>query len=1177
MKRTYVLTLIAVFLTVGLFTGCDESSNPGTSGGQNPGGVSEVELRFSQSLLNGVDEEQLSMTITAVARDLYSNGVAGASMQFGIIAPESYKGTIATASGDAVTDQNGQITAEYTVVLQESADVIIFAESGQVRTEKTLQLLVRNEVGRLTIQLERNILTVAPDASEPTMVTATLSDTSGSAIPGVEVAFSTRPATRGFVDAASATTDNSGRAIVNFRSIANEYGNCEIIASVGETEAIQVIEIRQVSGPTDVSAHADPDLMRPAEGQNATSIITAVVTDEAGVGVPNTYILFELVGMNDGAGPIFGSLTNIDTTRTDLNGQISTTFNTRGGVGQQFAKVTVLPTHEDPPPEEGSAGPANENIYLKVGDKSFGSDEELSALVLLTVDALEDEPASMDITPSIDFMNLPPDSSGQSTIGVIVRDSRRNGIQGLTIDYSADKGTLSQATATDTNGVSTAIFTILPRIDLPDIEEQTAVTITASIPGTGWSASTEITILPTSSDVGSLSIETDRGFIWADGPGLSMAEITVILKDADGQSLSGKEIVFTSNFPNSVIQSPVLTDSSGRATSFFDDNRVPSFNSDTGLPDSVVITAKFTPDGLNSFLKVMIREQNPVNRIDLFASARQLTANSGDSSAVRATCFLADGSPAPAGTRVIFDTDNGSFTDPVSFVAGNAGQAFSYYLAGVIVGTARLTAMYQELQDTVISNVVEIDLISGPPSFVTVSPNPQELITSDPASVSVVTATVTDTSGNPVRQGTYVTFASSLGTITPSSITDEFGDATALLRPGVESGIAEVTVTCQAVVGIATVTFIAGTPNSIALDADPLNIQVRNGGGVTTSTLRATVRDPNGNLIEAPTTVVFELINEVEPPEGCTIGADGQIFMSRTSNGVAVATLNSGTRIGGKLIRAYTWRDSLANPDDIVEVISSRVSVTSGPPFELDIDVNNEGEDAGGGAWVIEVSARIWDEYRNPVANLIPVVFSISLQNANIAAGYTGNVGRTGEAVDGLAYSDLVYNSINTFEDLEITAVVQTEFGEITGSRPHILPLQEGVLELNVDPANWMFEGGRENAEIRCWVELKDGHGITINNGPILFTANRAAFGWLDLDAQMHMYYPEAVRKITGIRNELTDEMPGQATVFLVAEEPDIFLDPFTLEVTVQVNATVEGYDDVSADPDFIFFTRHAN
>ncbi len=1175
MKRTYVLlTLLVVILSAGLFTGCDDSS-PGVTGGGNPGGVAEIELRFSQQIINGVADEQVSINITAVARDIYNNGVANATIQFGLVTPDKTPGTISTLDGVTTTDANGQLAATFSAVLQESGEITVFAESGQTRAEKKLQVLVRNDVGTLSLQLERSILTVAPDQTKPTVVTATLVDEEGSAIQGVEVAFTTNPATRGFVDAATAITDISGRAKVNFRSIANVYGNCVITATVGDETASQTIEIKSVKGPESITAHANPDLMRPAEGQNASSTISAVVTDEAGVGVPDIFVLFELIGLNDGQGPIFGSLTSTDTT-TNPDGEVSTMFNSRGGIGQQFAKVTVLPTREE---DAGSSPivPGEHNLKLEIGDKVAGFDEELSAMVLLIVDALEDEPASMDITPSLDFLNLPPDSTGESMIYVIVRDADNNGIQGLTIDFSAPKGTLSQITATDSSGIASALFRVLPSVDLPGIEEATPIEITASIPGTGWVKSTEVTILPTSSDVGSLSIESDRAFIWADGPGLSMAEITVILKDADGQSLSGRDIIFTSNFENSVIQSPVATDSTGRATTYFDDNRVPSFDPDTGLPDSVVITAKYTPDGLNSFLKVMIREQNPVSEIRLFANARQLTANSGDSSAVRATCLLADGSAPPAGTRVIFDTDNGSFTEAVAFVEGNSGQATTFYIAGVIVGTAHLTAIYQDVQDSVVSNTVEIELIAGPPSFVSVRPNPQELITSDPTSMSEVTATVTDTSGNPVRQGTYVTFSSTLGTITPSAITNEQGDAVALLRPGVEAGIAEVSATCQGKVGIATVTFIAGTPNSISLDADPLNIQVRGGGGVTTSTLRATVRDPNGNLIETPTTVVFELLGEADPPLGCTIGPDSAMFMSRTSNGVAVATLNAGTGIGGKLIRAYTWRDSLNAPDEHVEVISSTVSVTSGPPALLDIDVNDDGEDAGGGAWVIEVSARVWDRYRNPVADRIPVVFTVEPQNANISPGHTGNVGLIGESTPGLAYSNLVYNSVNTFELIEISAEVQTEAGVITGSREHILPLQEGVMELNVDPANWMFEGGREEASIRCWAVLNDGHQIEINNAPILFTANRAAFGWEDLNGNMNMYYPDAVRKYTGVRDQENDEEPGIATVFLIAEEPDIFLDPFTLEVTVQVNATVEGYDDVSADPDFIFFTRHAN
>jgi len=250
------------------------------------------------------------------------------------------------------------------------------------------------------------------------------------------------------------------------------------------------------------------------------------------------------------------------------------------------------------------------------------------------------------------------------------------------------------------------------------------------------------------------------------------------------------------------------------------------------------------------------------------------------------------------------------------------------------------------------------------------------------------------------------------------------------------------------------------------------------------------------------------------------------------------------------------------------------VRVTAGPPFGIDIDVNDEGEDIGGGAWLIEVSARIWDRYRNPVSDRIPVWFTVEPQVANIDPAFTGNENRAGEIIPGMAFTNLVYQSRNTFRAIEISALVHTEDGEIEAHRDHILPLQEGTLELNVDPANWMFDVDREIAEIRCWVTLNDGQALPLNGAPILFSSNRAAFGWRDPNDQMRMFYPDPVRMITGLRDQLHDEEPGQATVFLVAEEGEIFLDPFGNEMTVQIDAYVEGFQDVSARPQFIFFTR---
>ncbi len=1179
-SRFTFIALLSAVLLVGMFIGCEDSGNNVPTQGQiDPNIVTNIEIRATHTLISGLEEEQRTEQITAIATNAAGVGVSGVRIQFGIEDPQDYKGNISVAAVDSVTNENGQIVATYSVVLAQDADVKITATTGQVRGEKVVQLRVRTDPGTPSVEVMSPVLTVPPGQTRNTQVTATLVDDQGLALPGVQLYFRTDPATLGYVDSDTAMTDNSGRAVRNFTSIVNQYGICNVIVSVdNENFASTSVEVRPVAGPSNVTAHADPDRIKVGNGVNAQSDIMAVVTDSTGVGVPLTTVLFEIE--SDGAAPIFGSLTSLDSSITNSDGEIHTTFNSRGGYGSQWIVAKVVPSGSDGEvsAERGTKGKLN----LKIGDDVItGFDEELQARVLVTIEPIEDQPRFLSLSATPAYFNIPVDTTGSSIIRATVRDENNNGIPNLQVDFGTNIGTIAQPTVTDSAGVATAQFFIRPATDMDPPNEPDVATVTATIPGTNWEKDVDIEVIPAAHGVGSLTLTTDRNFIWADGDGLSFANLTAVLQDADGQILTGEEIVFTSSFNFSVVQSPVITDSIGRAKTVFDDNGRPSVD-ERGMPDSVVVTAKYNPMGLTTIVRIMIRERNPVTRIDLNAAARQLTANSGDSTAVRATCYLSNGSPAPAGTQVFFDAIYGQYTTAVVPITGSAGAAETYYIAGTTVAKDTLIAYVQTPQDTAYSNEAIIDLVSGPPSQVVVQATPNELFTNDPAAASTITATVMDTSANPVRQGTFVTFSTTLGTIGQSAVTDTDGDAVVLLTPGVQAGLAVITATVDAgggpITAQATVNFVAGTPNSIELDADPLQIQVRGTGGVATSTLRATVRDANGNLIMVPTPVVFELINEPDPPAGCTIGNEfDQIFSSMTSSGVAVATLNSGTQIGGKLIRAYTWRDSAARPDDIVTVTLSTVAVVSGPPFQLDIDVNDEGEDAGGGAWQIEVSARVWDIHRNPVANRIPVVFTVEPEIANIEAAWTGNLGAAGTPVQGLAYARLVYNSVNTFDAIEIQAEVQTERGQIQGSREHVLPLQEGLLELNVDPGNWMFNEENDQADIRVWAVLTDGHQIRINNAPVLFTSNRARFWWKDFsNDRFNMFFPDASRKFTGIVDRQNNEEPGVATVYLRAEMPDIFLDPFTLEVTVQINASVEGYNDVQADPGFIFFTRPA-
>ena len=161
------------------------------------------------------------------------------------------------------------------------------------------------------------------------------------------------------------------------------------------------------------------------------------------------------------------------------------------------------------------------------------------------------------------------------------------------------------------------------------------------------------------------------------------------------------------------------------------------------------------------------------------------------------------------------------------------------------------------------------------------------------------------------------------------------------------------------------------------------------------------------------------------------------------------------------------------------------------------------------GAWLIEVSARVWDMHRNPVGDGYPVVFSVDPEIANISAGVTGEETRAGMCIPGLACADLVYNSVNSFDPIEISAEVMTTRGMITGSREHELPLQKGRIDLNIDPGNWRFDDDHDEMSVRCWATVTDGHGIRINNAPVLFTTSTGFLYWLDFsNDQLIPFFP---------------------------------------------------------------------
>lgn len=371
--------------------------------------------------------------------------------------------------------------------------------------------------------------------------------------------------------------------------------------------------------------------------------------------------------------------------------------------------------------------------------------------------------------------------------------------------------------------------------------------------------------------------------------------------------------------------------------------------------------------------------------------------------------------------------------------------------------------------------------------------------------------------------------------------------------------------------------------NSLQADFSNLIISACNTGAIdTTSTLNIRAFDKWDNPLRNNQKVFVELINEPDTPEGASINLRGPLDSLIVSEGSGSATIYAGRQSGGKLVRVYSWRDEARQ--DTIDVILPALTVRPGQPFSIRVNVNNAGDERPNNSWAIEVSARVKDHNDNPIEDDIPVIFSLDPEIAHVGVGYTGNHNQYGDSIPGSAFSELIYNSLNTFDTLTIRAEVNANGGILRDERAHVLPLQEGELVLNVDPQAYFFErDDQDTCDIRAWAVLRDGHGVLINNVPIIFNATRARFYWLNHRTDEFVgFFPGASRKYTGWRGEEYNfehnDEDGTATVHLRGTQFDFILQdwwPEELEVNVQIIAYVEGYQEVIADPKIVSFSLH--
>jgi hypothetical protein len=723
---------------------------------------------------------------------------------------------------------------------------------------------------------------------------------------------------------------------------------------------------------------------------------------------------------------------------------------------------------------------------------------------------------------------LAVEPGGSDTVSVMISvfDPTFVGIEGVDVAMRTTGGVVGQPPATDANGQTSTLWNSAGSFG--------SFYIIASAGGKSDTAT--VWVNSTESRFGTLRLSADPRVIFADHC-RSYANVVATLKDQYGVAQADQTIQFATPGLGSV-NSQAVTDSFGIARVVFcDQEGIPS------SPDSAMVVARYPQWGLADTIYIIIEPEEPVGEVNLTVQPDEGIAGK-DSATVRVNVFLLNGLRAPDNTAVEFFSDCGTFY--ADTVGTTNGVAFNTYYFCPTRGTATI---YAQVHD-ILSNNFTVTVNPGAPKTVSVNASPREVYIGSQELVSVI-AQVRDTLGNPVFEGSLVSFSTTHGSITENASTDNDGIARATLNPGTEAGNAIVKATVGMASDSTTVRIIAGTANTLSLNVAPPSIQVRGTGGTDQAMVTATVLDANQNPVPDGQWVIFQIVSS--PGGGVNINGHGSIDSAQTSGGDARVTLNAGVYPGLVDLRASTWVD-----EEEIFAHKSNISIVSGPPATISLQPKELANDAGGGAWAVEVAAQVRDMYNNPVADNWAVFFSIEPDIASIISDqvYTGNANENGDSRAGFAYTQLTWLSSMTFREVTISAECRPPEGLVREDTTFVLPLQEGELNLLCTPQHWHFIDDGDPTRIRCLATVQDGHHVLIDGARVFYFSQRGHF---------YTASTGGVRADEYVSGTAPAES-GQAILWLRVEEQWAFPDAITPETTCEVRVELLYYGGVATD-----------
>ena len=604
--------------------------------------------------------------------------------------------------------------------------------------------------------------------------------------------------------------------------------------------------------------------------------------------------------------------------------------------------------------------------------------------------------------------------------------------------FSASMGAITGSATTDDAGVALAILT--------SSAEPGVATVGAEFGGVSDFTNVSFGIL-------SLSAAAAYPKMVADGT--SSEAVVATLVTESNNPVTGVEIDFSTTA--GIIAKSAITDSRGSASVLL------TCPAHEATAEVIVSFKGMYADTLE------VEFENPL--LVLRPLPISITAGSATGAKILAYVSFADLAPVPDNTRVRFVTTQGAITSSALTSSGIAtaqlvpnGVADDHVVVSAACGSATATTQMVFTADApskVLCHALPDTVASGGTSFAT------------------IVAQVTDAFGNPVEDGTLVTFSmvAGNGLVTPSGLTSG-GTATARFTPS-GGGVARVRATCETKFADAGIVVLSQLPGAIVADPDTAWISCGDTQDRTQAVVTAHVFDSYMNPVDEGSEVVFEISTGPGGGEYLDDPSFGYGPITKlTSGGMASVTVNSGTK-PGTLMMMISAGGRVAT--------SVKVGISSGLPDSIFI-TTGEVVTGSDGVYVLAVSAIVRDKFMNPVENGTAVYFTLDRPDIGLInpEAATGGIfpceGLTATPNKGVAHACLKFPTKSMTQGYSIMASCGDRASTFAAVIPIVLP---ATLNLGAVPGSVSAATG---GTVDIFASLSDQFALPIEGATVSFT-----------------------------------------------------------------------------------------